>query len=297
MNSNSGDGRKTILNLIMIVFALIFGVWLGAWYFGVQPSMKEITEQPLSDVFNSVNALFAGCAFGGVILTIYLQLKELQDTREELAKTATANHDMAIANLKMAAHANEKSVLDLFQVYCSDYFQTVKDSSMSVLIPAVACRGYCEFVVSRFFVAEQLPFPEGCWNKVSNASYCESLEEFKKEEQRYRYKLDELLNFFTLLSGQSNSDEVIRRCDFSYSWWRPLFWMLTLIQRERFESSDKIQKYSTPLFLESMVKDLDRIYGFSAFESDEEAWSYILNHPKVLTYGVDPAWSLTRSID
>lgn len=291
MVENSRRRSRTLLNIIMIVFALIVGVWIGAWYFGMQPLMKQYTPQPLADIFSSVNALFAGLAFGGVILTIYLQIKELQETREELTKTADANRTMAEANLSLATHANERSVLDLFQVYCSDYFQQVKDSSMSVLIPCVASKEYCKFVVSRFFVAEQLPFPDRCWSKVSAVSYCESLEQFKSEEQRYRYKLDELINFLTLLSGQSNSHEVIRKCDFSYSWWRPLLWMIAIQQRERYEASDAIRKYATPLYLEDVVRKLDDIYGFVAFTSDEEAWEFIYGHPKIQGYGLDPEYS------
>lgn len=290
MSKHNGLSRHSILNLIMIVFALIVGIWIGAWYFGMQPLMSEFTPQPLADVFSSVNALFAGLAFGGVILTIYLQIKELQETREELSKTAEANRTMAEANLSLATHANEKSVLDLFQIYCSDYFQQVKDSSMSVLIPCVASKEYCRFVVSRFFVAEQLPFPESCWDKVGRVSYCDDLGQFKAEEQRYRYKLDELINFLTLLSGQSNSHEVIRKCDFSYSWWRPLLWMIAIQQRERYEANETIRKYATPLYLEDVVRKLDAIYGFSPFSNDHEAWEFIIGHPKIQSYGLDPAY-------
>lgn len=291
MAENSRRRSKTLLNIIMIVFALIVGIWIGAWYFGMQPLMKQYTPQPLADIFSSVNALFAGLAFGGVILTIYLQIKELQETREELSKTADANKTMAEANLSLATHANEKSVLDLFQIYCSDYFQQVKDSSMSVLIPCVASKEYCRFVVSRFFVAEQLPFPESCWEKVRHVSYCDDLEKFKAEEQRYRYKLDELINFLTLLSGQSNSHEVIRKCDFSYSWWRPLLWMIAIQQRERYEANAAIRKYATPLYLEDVVRKLDDIYGFVAFTTDKEAWEFIYGHPKIQSYGLDPEYS------
>ncbi|MCE8027021.1 MULTISPECIES: hypothetical protein [Halomonadaceae] len=291
MNSHKGVTRRAIINLVMVVFSLIFGVWLGAWYFGVQPLMRDFSPQPISDIFSSINALFAGLAFGGVILTIFLQIKELQETRDELAKTASANHSMAQANLAMAVHANEKSVLDLFQVYCSEYFQQVKDSSMSVLIPCVASRKYCEFVVSRFFVADQLPFPEESWDKIKRVTYCKTYDEFRSEEQRYRYKLDELINYFTLLAGQSNSSEVIRKCDFSYSWWRPLFWMLALLQEDRYEQNEEVRKYATPLYLRAVVEKLDSVYGFEPFANAEEAWQYILNHPKVKSYGVDELYS------
>jgi len=64
---------------------MILGLWLGAWYVGTQQEgMRTFTSQPLADVFSSINALFAGFAFCGVILTVYLQIQELQDTREVL---------------------------------------------------------------------------------------------------------------------------------------------------------------------------------------------------------------------
>lgn len=290
--------------LVTAVACFIFGIWVGAWWWASElaQSLKDITTQPLADIFSSVNALFAGLASVGVIVTIYLQLREIKNAEEEIrttaeatAKTAAAvqetagaNGKMAEASLKMATHYDERSVLDLFQIYCSDYFQSVKDSSMSVLIPCVASKPYFDFVVSRFFVAEQLPFPKECWELVSKASYCKSQDEFVREEQRYRYKLDELINFFTVLTGRENSREIIKRCDFSYSWWRPLFWMVASHQQKRFESIPTIQKYATPLYFPGVVKELDHIYGFQPFSSDREMWDFIIGHPKIISYGLDP---------
>jgi|DeeseametaMP1372_FD_contig_21_875194_length_1075_multi_21_in_0_out_0_1 hypothetical protein len=275
--------RREGFRIIVPVFILIIGIWIGAWYVGMLSDFfLGKTEQPIADTFNSVNALFAGLAFGGVIITIYLQMRELQETREELKKTAEANAEMARAS-------NERAVLELFKTYCSDYFQKIKDESMSVLIPCVASKDYYEFVVSRFFVSEQKPFPETCWDDISgaNASYCSSLEDFKVNEQRYRYKLDELISFFSVLVGREDSSEVIGRCDFSYSWWRPLFWMIASGQEKRYQDFESIRKYATPLYFRSVVEKLDEIYGFAPFSSDREMWIYILGHPKVMGYGVD----------
>lgn len=162
------------LTVVAVIF-LILGIWIDAWWWASTPSpfLKGLTSQPLTDIFSSVNALFAGLACAGVLITIYLQMREVTVTAEDLkttahantataraiSDTALANGEMARASLKVATHSDERSVLDLFQVYCSDYFQNVKDSSMSVLIPCVASKAYFDFVVSRFFVAEQLTLP------------------------------------------------------------------------------------------------------------------------------------------
>ena len=93
------DKYKKSSKMTLLVFSVTFlicGIWLGAWFVASQEVsiIRNLTAQPLADVFSSVNALFAGLAFGGVIITIYLQLGELKDTRRELQSTAQANQKM-----------------------------------------------------------------------------------------------------------------------------------------------------------------------------------------------------------
>ncbi len=277
--------------VVSAVVSLIVGIWIGAWFYASDLSIfiKSLTSQPLADIFSSLNALFAALACAGVIITIYMQMSEQAQTAEDLRKTAKANSDTANASLKVATHSDERSVLDLFQVYCSEYFQGVKNSSMSVLIPCVASKAYFDFVVSRFFVADQLSFPEDCWERVSKVTYCKTYDEFITQEQNNRYKLDELINFFTLLTGRENAREIILRCDFSYSWWRPLFWMVASQQKRRFDGNPRIQLYATPLYFEGVVRKLDEIYGFEPFSTDAHMWDFIFNHPKIQSYKLDPA--------
>ena len=289
--SRSERGNRTILFLVVLVGVLIVGIWIGAWFVGAQKAIfSGLTNEPLADVFSSVNALFAGLAFGGVIITIYVQIRELQDTKEELQKTAQANAEMATANLSLARLSDERSVMDLFQVYCSEYFQTVKNASMSVLIPCVASKAYGDYVVSRLLVAGQLPFPDHCWERVSEATYSKSLEEFRAADQHQRYKLDELINFFTMLTGRANAKEAVSRCDFSYSWWRPLLWMLAVQQRNRYDADPEIRRFATPLYLMDVVRKLDESYNFTPFASDRDMWQFFVSHPKVQGYGMDPAY-------
>lgn len=287
--------RFTTLQFTGIVLLFIFGIWVGAWLVAAAPIFKHISTQPLSDMFAAINALFAGFAFSGVVITVWFQNHELKDTKEELQRTARSAEDTAKANQasaqsnqRMVAHLDEQAILELFKTYCSEYFQVVKNASMSVLIPCVASKEYYEYVVSRFFVADQLEFPEQCWERVSRCTYYKSYEEFRKAEQNDRYKLDELINFFTLLTGRINSKDIIATCDFSYSWWRPLLWMIAMGQEQRYKENELVRTYGTPTYLMSVVKKLDEIYKLKPFANDRDAWEFITRHPKVRHYGLDP---------
>lgn len=275
--------RKTTLLLIAVSSSMILGLWLGAWYIGIQPNaLKDITNQPVADLFSSVNALFAGFAFCGVILTVYLQIQELQDTRVVLDETAKAN--------KMSAdYAKENAIVELFKTYCSEYFQEVKNSSMNVLIPAVASKEYFDFIVSRFFVAEQQELSISSWERIKTVSHYKNYDEFKSCEQHDRYKLDELINFFTILAYQKDAVEVIGRCDFSYSWWRPMFWMLAIAQDSRYKNNDLIVKYGTKPYFKEVVQRLDLAYCLKPIENIQELVSLIKDHPKLkVQYNLDP---------
>lgn len=274
---------RAFLFLVVFSTVLIFGLWSWAWYVGATPDqIKKITNQPLADMFSSVNALFAGLALCGVILTVFLQIHELQETKSELAKTAEANR-------ASAEHAKESAVVALFQTYCSDYFQGVKNSSMNILIPAMASRSYFEFVISRFFVAGQKDLKDDAWTRISLVTRYKNFEEFKVGEQNDRYKLDELLNFFTILAHQNNAAEVIGRCDFSWAWWRPMFWMLAIAQHNRYTDDKQVQKYATrPHFIEA-VRKLDLAYQLAPINSGADLVELIADHPKLnAAYKLDP---------
>lgn len=288
--------KKSITMIAITIMAIVFALWLLAIYLGLSSEIKSYTSQPIADTFGGVNALFAGGALGGVILTIFLQISELQDTKEEMTEAAKINKAMSDANVKMSIHSDEKMILELFQTYCSEYFQFVKNSSMSVLIPCVASKEYYTFVISRFFVADQMSFPDDCWEKVSKVSRCKTLDEFKSNEQDYRYKLDELINFFTLLISVTNAKDIISRLDFSYSWWRPLLWLLAFGQEKRFNSSEQIQKYATPLYLKEVVTKLDNAYGLTPFNSEIEFLEFFTQHPKIKHYQLDDNYSKGKSL-
>lgn len=289
-DNNSGLSRVIVFAIILISVIWAFG-WLVVWEMGdlsLANFYNKIIKQPVADIFGSVNALFAGFAFGGVIITVYLQLYEIKATRKELEITAKANEKTANASLEIsetnkliAKRADEKFILDLFQIYCSDYFQTVKNNSQKILFSCVGDKEYCDFVISRLFAAVPLNFPKSSYIKLKEQISYESEKELLEKEQQYRYKLDELINFFTILTGSDLNKQIISRCDFNYSFWRPLFWMIAKKQDNRYNENETVKKYSTKPYFLNVVKELDKIYGFIEFNNDLEIWTYFFNHPKI----------------
>lgn len=77
--------------LTLLTFLGVLGVW---WLFGLLhaeaywmrlPADKQDMERrgTYGDTFGMVNSLFTGLAFGGVVITLLLQLRELHDQRQE----------------------------------------------------------------------------------------------------------------------------------------------------------------------------------------------------------------------
>lgn len=75
--------------------AAVIGLWVVTWIFvpELYPGANERGQ--FGDMFGSVNALFSGLAFVGVVIAILLQRQELNAQREELKLTRTEVHRQA----------------------------------------------------------------------------------------------------------------------------------------------------------------------------------------------------------
>jgi len=93
--------RLSVKTITWIVFSFIIGLWfiagLGIWFL-----FDATAASQFGDAFGIVNALFAGLAFAGVVVAIYLQMQELRLQRKELRETR--------AELRRSAEAQEKSL-------------------------------------------------------------------------------------------------------------------------------------------------------------------------------------------
>jgi hypothetical protein len=86
------DSKDVIIGIILFIF--VSSVWLASWWYidshvvGDGKKISDLEGRGLfGDKFGSINALFSGLAFAGIIFTIFLQKRELALQREELEET------------------------------------------------------------------------------------------------------------------------------------------------------------------------------------------------------------------
>ena len=84
--ASSKEKDKTIsLWIIGLILFFIIALWLWTWFVLKDKPFDE--RGTFGDMFGSVNAIFSGLAFGGIIITIWLQRNKLILQREELRDT------------------------------------------------------------------------------------------------------------------------------------------------------------------------------------------------------------------
>lgn len=79
-----------IVKLVLILLAVL-SIWLGAWYWidnhiNIESGLTEsiAARGQFGDKFGAVNSLFAGFAFAGIIFTIFMQNREIKQTKKML---------------------------------------------------------------------------------------------------------------------------------------------------------------------------------------------------------------------
>ena len=123
----SGYDKSWLWTLIAIIlFGIIIIVWyLYGLYIDKVSAFMNIKTTDLSkrgtfgDMYGALNALFAGLAFFGVIVAIFLQRRELKLQREELKDTREV--------LKMTQETHEEQMKTLkLQQFENTFFQILK---------------------------------------------------------------------------------------------------------------------------------------------------------------------------
>jgi hypothetical protein len=96
--------KSRIPLFIVLVLALWFAAWGGTVFFFDDWEKRG----QFGDLFGSVNALFSGLAFAGVIYAIFLQRQELALQREELK---LQREEMVASREEFAAQAEAQRAL------------------------------------------------------------------------------------------------------------------------------------------------------------------------------------------
>ena len=83
MTRTDGEPKKVSLGLLVILILSIIAIWVIAGFI-----LSGLSDRgTFGDMFGSINALFAGLAFAGIIYAIVLQRRDLELQRKELQLT------------------------------------------------------------------------------------------------------------------------------------------------------------------------------------------------------------------
>ncbi|GGI57815.1 hypothetical protein [Winogradskyella haliclonae] len=99
------SNKRDIWIYIVAIFTVIFIIVTWIITYRLLKDLPNEERGTLGDMFGTLNTLFSGLAFAGIIFTILLQRKELSLQREELKETRR--------ELARSAEAQEKSQIAL----------------------------------------------------------------------------------------------------------------------------------------------------------------------------------------
>jgi hypothetical protein len=108
------------LSLAVATFVAVFALWLATPFV-----LKIVVEQTLQergqfgDLYGSINALFSGLAFAGVVIAILLQREELQLQRQELKETRS--------EMKRSTEAQNRAQKALNKTIYAQSFKVARD--------------------------------------------------------------------------------------------------------------------------------------------------------------------------
>jgi hypothetical protein len=95
---------------VLAAFAFVIALWLGTLWFGLTFFPNWERRGQFGDLFGSVNALFSGLAFLGVVVAILLQRQELSLQRQELR---LQRQEMIASREQLTAQASAQYALAL----------------------------------------------------------------------------------------------------------------------------------------------------------------------------------------
>ncbi|HLO55642.1 MAG TPA: hypothetical protein VK169_15220 [Saprospiraceae bacterium] len=106
--------------ICLSILALTIIYFLAINYLSPESNRNE-TRGTFGDLFGGLNAIFSGFAFAGVIITILMQMKELELTRDELKKSVIAQDKSQKAINSQLKHMQSatrvESVKNIVDVY------------------------------------------------------------------------------------------------------------------------------------------------------------------------------------
>ena len=105
--------KKNTLSIVAITaILLVFGLWIGTFFYF--QSFENEDRGTFGDMFGTVNSLFSGLAFAGIVITILLQKKELSLQRKELKLT---RKEFSLQNDTLQLQRFENTFFNLLKIH------------------------------------------------------------------------------------------------------------------------------------------------------------------------------------
>ncbi|MFJ1474651.1 hypothetical protein ACILE9_10365 [Capnocytophaga cynodegmi] len=158
----------------------------------------------------------------------------------------------------------------LYQYFMNSSFRKKRKVAWLVLSYAIKCPDYLDVLVSKSYVSRyhdrlQKNYPEITYRIVSPLNSILSQKEFSIDADEAEHMLDDVINFFKILSELDLSQILPKNCDFYYDSWRPLLCWYALKLEDGYNAYAVNQRYNNPPNLRQCIETLHK--NFSKFES------------------------------
>ncbi|NML24341.1 putative phage abortive infection protein [Zoogloea dura] len=188
-NRSDNDGVSLWIWGASIVVVIV--LWaVSAFWINVGAGDQKDDRGTFGDMFGAVNALFSGLALATLFYTVFLQRKELRETRQELAEQ---REQMEIQNETMRRQELEGTFFSLLRLLGShvDALQVFSGSHVAPLATGRACfRTYASRLHN-----EQNQVDASCLAEVFPSLFDKFRSEFGDDISHYLLTLEQIAKF------------------------------------------------------------------------------------------------------
>lgn len=167
---NSEESEKSIWITASVFILIIIGLWVFTYY--DLKDLKNEDKGTFGDMFGSVNAIYSGMAFAGIIFTILLQRKELKYQREELSET---RKEFITQNKTLKSQRFENTFFNLISIHNQIVNDIDYDKPIGEAIITVNGR---DVFRDRYFLLKKRLDTNGDYNKIYQNFYEERKTDF-----------------------------------------------------------------------------------------------------------------------
>jgi len=247
------------INKYVIISASIILIWSTYPY--IVEKLSNITGTKLDGSIERLNSLFSALAFAGLFITIYFQRKDYKDLSEK---------------------ADVKEYMELYRFYFSSEFRETRLIAYDVLKKSLQNPEYANYILNASYISRYIDRPsnEELFRNFKHLypNISEDKVFFESELSKGKHKLDDVINFYQLISIKNIPNHFFEICDFYYDTWRPYLYWFAFNTKEVFESNNINIMYNNPPELLSALKRLDEKL-YKPYKTDVLTKENIFKHP------------------